>query len=91
MVEATSSVATSEVAAGDLAASIGPTAGAPSSPPHMAAATASVGADDNTIQETEVIMGCLGLRAPRTISLSRATCMTHFALNQAHDVLHRER
>jgi hypothetical protein len=47
----------------------------------MVAATASMGADDNAIEEPEVIMGHPGLRALRTVSLSEAMGMTHFALN----------
>jgi hypothetical protein len=57
----------------------------------MAAATTSTGADDNAIKEPEVIMGHPGLRAPGTVSLSKAMGTTHFALNQVHNVLHRER
>jgi hypothetical protein len=44
----------------------------------MVAATASTGANNNAIEEPEV-------------SLSMAMGTTHFALNQAHDVLHWER
>jgi hypothetical protein len=90
-VEAMTSLATSEAVASDLVASSGPAFGAPSSPPHVVSATASMGTDDNTIEELEVIMGHPGLRAPRTVSLSEAMGMTHFVLNQAHDVLCRER
>jgi hypothetical protein len=57
----------------------------------MAAATTSAGADDNTVEESEVIMGHLGLRAPGTISISEVMGTSHFVLNQVHDVLHRER
>jgi hypothetical protein len=56
----------------------------------MADATTSTGADDNIVEEPEVIMGLPGLRAPGTISLSEAMGMTHFALNQVHDVLRQE-
>jgi hypothetical protein len=57
----------------------------------MASVTSSTGADDNAVEEPEVIMGYSGLRAPRTVSLSKAMGTTHFALNQAHDVLCWER
>jgi hypothetical protein len=57
----------------------------------MAAATTSAGADDNTVEESEVIMGHLGLRAPGTISLFEVMGTPHFVLNQVHDVLRRER
>jgi hypothetical protein len=57
----------------------------------MVAATASMGADDNAIEEPEVITGHPDLRVLGTISLSKAMGTTHFALNQAHDVLHQER
>jgi hypothetical protein len=89
--KATSSAVTSEAAAGDPAASTSPAAGAPSSPPHMVAATASAGADDNAIEEPDVTMGHPGLRAPETVSLSKAMDTAHFALNQAHDVPQQER
>jgi hypothetical protein len=88
---ATTSAVTSEAAAGDPAASTSPAAGAPSSPPHMVAATASAGADDNAIEEPDVTMGHPGLRAPETVSLSKAMDTAHFALNQAHDVPQQER
>jgi hypothetical protein len=76
--KAMTSPATSEAAAGDPTASTGPAVGAPSSPPQMVAATASTGANNNAIEEPEV-------------SLSMAMGMAHFALNQVHNVLHRER
>jgi hypothetical protein len=57
----------------------------------MAAATASVGVDDNAVEELEVIMGHPGLRAPRDVFLCEAMGTSHFALNQAHNVLHWER
>jgi hypothetical protein len=57
----------------------------------MVAATTSIGTDDNIIKETEVIMRQLGLRALGIVSLSEAMGTTHFVLNQAHDVLCRER
>jgi hypothetical protein len=81
---------TSEVAASDPAASTAPAVGVLSSPPQMAAATASSGADDNTVEEPKVIMGHPGLRAPRIVSLSEVMGTTHFVLNQAHDVLCQE-
>jgi hypothetical protein len=90
MMEAMASLATSGAAAGDPTASTGPAAGAPPSPPRMAAVTASTGADDNAIEEPEVIMGHFGLRVLGTVSLSEAMGTTYFALNQAHDVLCRE-
>jgi hypothetical protein len=89
-VEAMASLVTSGVATGDPTASTGLAACAPRSPPRMAAATTSTGVDDNIVEEPEVIMGLPGLRAPGTISLSEAMGMTHFALNQAHDVLRQE-
>jgi hypothetical protein len=81
----------SEAAAGDPDASTGLAVGAPSSPPQVVATTASVGADDNAIEEPEVILGHPGHRAPGAISLSEVKGTTHFALNQVHDVLHREK
>jgi hypothetical protein len=57
----------------------------------MAAATASTSADGNTVEEPEVILRHPGLRAPGVVSLSEAMGTTHFALNQTHDVLRRER
>jgi hypothetical protein len=50
-----------------------------------------MGAGDNTIEEPEDIMVHPGLRAPGIVSLSEVMGTTHFALNQVHDVLHRER
>jgi hypothetical protein len=89
--EAMAYSATGGAAASDPAALTSLATGAPSSPPRMAAATTSMGADDNAIKEPEVIMGHCGLRAPGTLSLSEAMGTTHFALNQAHNVLHQER
>jgi hypothetical protein len=89
--ETMASLVTSGAAAGDPAASAGPMAGAPPSPPRMAATTSSMSADDNVVEEPEVIMGHPDLRAPGTISLFEVMGMTHFALNQVHDVLHQER
>jgi hypothetical protein len=66
-------------------------AGASSSPPRMLAATVSAGTDNNAIEEPEVIMRHLGVREPRDASLSVVMGTTHFSLNQAHDVLHREK
>jgi hypothetical protein len=90
-VKAMASLATCEAATGDPAVSTGPAVGASSSPPHMAATTASTGADDNVVDEPKVIMGHPGLRAPGTISLSEVMGTGHFALNQMHNVLHQER
>jgi hypothetical protein len=90
-VGATASLAMSEVATGEPAASIGLTDDAPSSPPQVAAATASTGDDDNTIEEPEVIMLDLDLRMLGKVSLSKAMGTTHFVLNEVHDMLHRER
>jgi hypothetical protein len=47
--------------------------------------------DDNAIEEPEVIWGHPGLRAPGADSLFDVMGTTHFALNQVHDVLHRDR
>jgi hypothetical protein len=89
--EAATSLVMSEEDAGDPTALTSLTAGAPSPPPQMATATASAGADDNAVEEPEVIMGHPGLRAPGAVSLSEAMGMTHFMLNQVHDVLRRKR
>jgi hypothetical protein len=89
--EAMASPVTSGAAAGDPATSIGPTAGAPPSPPRMVAATTMTGTDDNAIEEPKVIMGHLGLWASRTVSLSEVMGTSHFALYQVHDVLRREK
>jgi hypothetical protein len=78
-------------AIGGPTGSIGPMAGAPSSPPKVAAATTSVGADDNAIKEPKVILGHSILRAPGDVSLSEALGMAHWVLNQVHDVLRQER
>jgi hypothetical protein len=77
-VEAMTSPATSEAAAGDPPTSTGPTSGALSSSPRMVAATALTGADDNTVEEPEVNMGHPGLRVPGTVSLSEEMGMTPF-------------
>jgi hypothetical protein len=79
------------VAIGGPTGSIGPTVGEPSSPPQMVAATAPGGADDDAIEEPEVILGHPVLRAPEDVSLSKAMGMTHWALNQVHDMLHQDR
>jgi predicted HTH domain antitoxin len=57
----------------------------------MAAATALVGADDNTVEDPKVTMGHPGLRVPGAVSLSKVMGLSHFVLNQVHDVLRRER
>jgi hypothetical protein len=57
----------------------------------MVAATTMTGTDDNAIEEPKVIMGHLGLWASRTVSLSEVMGTSHFALNQVHDVLRREK
>jgi hypothetical protein len=79
----------SEAAAGEPAISTGAVAGTTSSSPP--AATVSMGDDDNAAEEPEVIVRPPGLRAPGDVSLSKEMGMTHFALNQVHDVPHRER
>jgi hypothetical protein len=89
--EAVTSLATSEVDAGDPAASTGPAADALSSPPQMAATTASAGINKNVVDEPKVIMGHPSLSAPGVVSHIEALGTTYFALNQAHDVLRRER
>jgi hypothetical protein len=90
--EAATSLVMSEEDAGDPTALTSLAAGAPSPPPpQMAAATTSAGADDNAVEEPEVIMGHPDLRAPGAVSLSEAMGMTHFMLNQVHDVLRRKR
>jgi hypothetical protein len=81
---------TSGVAAGDLATTTSPVIGSPPSP-HMAATTASMVVDDNAIEEPKVIMGHPILRVLGTVALSEVMDTTYFALNQAHDVLRRER
>jgi hypothetical protein len=90
-VGATASPMMSEAATGVPAASTGPMAGVPSSPPQMVAATTSVGADDTVIMELEVIMGQPGLRAPGQVFLSEVMGTAHFALHKVHYMLHRER
>jgi hypothetical protein len=80
-----------EATADDPAASTGLATSAPSSPPQMASAIALVGTDDNANEEPEVIMGHLSLRAPGDVSLFEVMGATHFALNQVHDMLRRER
>jgi hypothetical protein len=90
-VEAMASMMRSGAAASDVAALTGLTTGAPSSSPHMVATITSTSTDDNAIEEPEVIMGHPSLRVVGTISLSEVMGMTHVVLNQAHDVLHRER
>jgi hypothetical protein len=82
---------TTGAAAGDPAASTSQAAGALPTPPRMAAATTSMVANDNAVEEPEVIKGHPGLRAPGIVFLSEVMGTTHFALNQAHDVLHQER
>jgi hypothetical protein len=91
MTGAAASAIMSEAAASHPRASTGPASGAPSSPPRMATATTSAGTDNNAIEELEVICGHPGLRAPGVVSLFDVMGTTHFALNQVHDVLHRER
>jgi hypothetical protein len=65
MVGATASLMTSEAAAGGPGNLTGLMVGAPSSPPLMAASTASAGDDDNAIMEPEVVMGYPNLRPLR--------------------------
>jgi hypothetical protein len=57
----------------------------------MAAAPSSAGNDDNAVEETEVVMGHPGLRAPGDVSLSKVMGITHFGLHQVRDVVYRER
>jgi hypothetical protein len=57
----------------------------------MAAAIVSTSASDNAVKELEVIVGHPGVMASGAVSLSEVMGMTHFALNQAHDVLRWER
>jgi hypothetical protein len=76
---------------GGPAGSTGPTAGAPSSPPQMVAATASASANNEAIEKLEVILGHPFLRAPGDVFLSEMMGMAHWLLNQVRDVLHRER
>jgi hypothetical protein len=90
-VEVVASPVMSEAAADDIATSTGPVAGALPSPPQMAAATASAGADDNAVEEPEVIMGHPSLWVLGAISLSEVMDTTHFVLNKAHVVLRWER
>jgi hypothetical protein len=54
-------------------------------------ATASVGANDDAIEEHEVILGHPILRALRDVSFSEVMGTTHWALNQVHNVLRWER
>jgi hypothetical protein len=82
---------TSEAAGGNPATSTVSVACAPSSPPQMAAATASTGANDNAVEEPMVIMGHPGFRAVGAVSLSEVMVTSHFVLNQTHDVLCQER
>jgi hypothetical protein len=80
-----------EADVGDPTSSTEPMVGVPSSLPHMAAATASVGADDNAVEEPEVITGHPILRALGDVFLFEAMGTTHWVLNRVHDVLCRER
>jgi hypothetical protein len=47
----------------------------------MATVTTSAGASDVILEEPKVILWHPLLRAPGDVSLSRAMCMTHWALN----------
>jgi hypothetical protein len=78
---AAEAMVTSEAAIGDPAASTNLVAGASSSPPRMATATASMSTDNNDVEEPEVIMGHPDLRVSGTVSLSEVMGTTHFALN----------
>jgi hypothetical protein len=80
----------SEVVAGGRASSTDPSASTSPSSPRMAAGTTSVGAGDVIPEEPKVILWHPLLRALGDVSLSRAMCMTHWALNQVHDVLCQE-
>jgi hypothetical protein len=57
----------------------------------MGAASASVVNGDNIVEEPEVIHWHPLLRDPRGVSLDEAMGTAHWALNQAQEVLHRER
>jgi hypothetical protein len=78
---AAEAMVTSEAAIGDPAASTNLVAGAPSSPPCMTTATASMSTDNNDVEEPEVIMRHPDLRVSGTVSLSEVMGTTHFALN----------
>jgi hypothetical protein len=47
--------------------------------------------NDDTVEEPEVILGHPVIRASGDVSLSKVMGTTHWVLNEAHDVLHRER
>jgi hypothetical protein len=57
----------------------------------MVATTASAGADDDAIEELEVILGHPFLKASGDVSLFEAMGAAHWMLIQTHDVLHRDR
>jgi hypothetical protein len=57
----------------------------------MVATTASAGADDDAIEELEVILGHPFLKASGDVSLFKAMGAAHWMLIQTHDVLHRDR
>jgi hypothetical protein len=84
---ANAALSASVAAADGPASSSGTAAGAPSSPPWVAV-------NDNAIkepvEEPKVILGHHPVRAPGDASLSNAMGTTHFALNQVHNVQHRE-
>jgi hypothetical protein len=70
---------------------IGSSVGASSPQPQMGAAFTSAVAGDDIAEEPEVIHGHPLLRAPRGISLDEAMGTAQWALNQAQEVLRRER
>jgi hypothetical protein len=57
----------------------------------VGATTASAGADNDAVEEHEVILGHPILRVSGDVSLFEAMGMAHWALKQVHDVLHQER
>jgi hypothetical protein len=57
----------------------------------MVATTPSPGADDDAIEELEVILGHPFLKASGDVSLFKAMGAAHWMLIQTHDVLHRDR
>jgi hypothetical protein len=81
---ATAATSASDAAADGPVPLSGPAAGAPLSPPRMVV-------NNNAVKELEVSLGHRPVGAMGDVSLSNAMSTTHFALNQVHDVLHRER
>jgi hypothetical protein len=89
--DATVSLMMGEAAVGGSTGLADPMVGASSSLPQMGVATAAVSADDDTAEELKVVLGHPVLRASGDVSLSEAMGTTHWALNQVHGVLRRER